>query len=333
MKRAAILILILGATAWVAGRSFFVCGETEETLVTQFGRVVRTVGSGAGQAGLKLKAPWQSVIRIDKRTQVSNISPTEVLTSDKKTLDVGLSVIWRVSDARKFVESLNSFESAEARLAERASSQAAGVIARHELADLISTDTKRPGPETMGREMAETLGKTALDSFGIEITSILIRQIAYPTEIRPAIFDQIRAERAQVAGRIRAEAKAKAESTLAQARRDRETALAKARAEAETKLATAEAEALGILNEAHSQDPKLYELVKTLETYRALGDDKTTMILSSGSPLWKLLWQGPSVDFAGDSPPVPGVGPAPEPIAPSPLAPKARPEAALEKRK
>jgi membrane protease subunit HflC len=150
--------------------------------------------------------------------------------------------------------------------------------------------------------------------------------MAYPTEIRPAIFEQIRSERAQVAGRIRAEAKAKTDQLLAEAKRDREIALSKARAEADSIIAKAEAEAIGVLNDAHAQDPRLYELVRTLDTYKTLADQKTTVILSSGSPLWKLLWQGPSVDFAKDSPPAPDIGPAPEPIAPSPLAP--RPEAA-----
>ncbi|MFM7593203.1 MAG: hypothetical protein ACKO85_15550, partial [Isosphaeraceae bacterium] len=130
---------------------------------------------------------------------------------------------------------------------------------------------------------------------------------------------------AQVASRIRAEAKSITDQLLAEARREREIALSKARAEADATTAKAEAEAIGILNDAHSQDPRLYELVRMLDTYKTLADTKTTVILSSGSPLWKLLWQGPSVDFAKDSPPVPDVGPAPEPIAPTPLAP--RPEA------
>lgn len=327
MKRTALTIMIIAMFCWVLSQAIFVCGETEEVLVTQFGRVVRSVGSAAGQAGLKFKAPWQNVVRIDLRSHVTTMAPVEVLTSDKKTLEVGLSLIWRVVDSRKFLESLNSTNLAEERLGERATAQAAQVIARHELADLISTAPNRPGPDALGREIAKSLAGSTQSSFGIEVTAALFRKVAYPTEIRPAIFEQIRAERAQVASRIRAEAKAKSENILAQARRDRESKLALARSEAESIVARAEAEALGTLNEAHSQDPKLYELVRMLETYKSLADQKTTVILSSGSPLWKLLWQGPSIDFAGDSPPVPGVGPAPEPIGASPLAPKAKPEA------
>ena len=332
MKRYIITVLVLTFSGWLLSRCGFVCSETEEVLVTQFGRVSRQVGAAPGEAGLKLKAPWQGLVRIDRRSRVSNLSPSEILTSDKKNLEVGLSLVWRVSDSKKFIESVSTPSEAEARLAERATAQAAQTFAQHALSDIISTDPKRIGPDALGRMISDALNRSVKDAFGIEVSATLVRQIAYPTEIRPAIFDQIRAERAQVASRIRSESKAKSESTLADAKRDRTVALAKARSESDSIRSAASAEALGLLNEAHSQDPKLYELVKMLETYKTLADGKTTVILSSGSPLWKLLWNGPSIDFAGDSPPPANNGPAPEPIGPSPLAPAARP-GSLEKPK
>ena len=63
-----------------------------------------------------------------------------------------------------------------------------------------------------------------------------------------------------------------------------------------------------MLNEAHSRDPKFYEFVRTLETYRSILDDRATVILSSSSPLLKLLTHGPPDDLLRDTP----VLPAPE---------------------
>lgn len=308
------------AVAFVGG-SVFVCGETDEILVTQFGRVVRVVGGSAGPAGLKFKAPWQGLVRVDRRSRMTEIPPAEALTEDKKNLEVGMAMVWRVSDARRFVESAAGPAEVENRLAERASSAAVEAVARKPMSAIVSTSPDRPGPESIADEVMRTLNADAGEAFGVDVAAVMVRRISYPTEIRPAVFDQIRAERAQASSRIRAEAQAKAASVAAKSKRDRETALAKARAEAETIRAAAEAEALGILNEAHAQDPRFYELVRTLETYKTLGDSKTTVILSSGSPLWKLLWQGPSVELMQDSPPAPGIGPAPEPIGPSGLAP------------
>lgn len=306
-------------------RSAFVCPESQSAIVTQFGKIVRTVGTEAGQKGLSLKWPWQGVVKIDRRAQIAELGPRDLLTSDKKNLQMSFSVVWRVVDPKVFVESGNEIATAAAKVAERAGAESANVLSKHDLKTLVSTDQNRPGLEKISGEIAEALNASIKSAFGVEATAVMVRQMAYPTEIRPAIFDQIRAERAQVASRIRAEAKSKTDQLLAEAKREREIALSKARAEADSTVAKAEAEAIGILNEAHSQDPRLYELVRMLDTYKTLADPRTTVILSSGSPLWKMLWQGPSVDFAKDSPPVPDVGPAPEPIAPSPLAP--RPEA------
>lgn len=320
----------LAIAFWIATLCLFVCSETEEVLVTQFGRIVRVVGRSPGQAGLKFKAPWQGLVRVDRRSRLTDLPTTEAATADKKNLEVGLALAWRVTDAERFVAASANAAEVESRLAERAVSAVVETMARHPMSDLVSTSPDRAGPDGFADEVAKALNATAAESFGVQVARVMVRRIAYPTEIRPAVFDQIRAERAQVASRIRAEAQAKAVATSAKSRRDRETTIAKARAEAESIVATADAEALGILNEAHSQDPKLYELMRSLETYKSLGDSKTTMILSSGSPLWKLLWQGPSVDFAGDSPPVPNVGPAPEPIGASELTPRPRPEALEE---
>ncbi len=312
---------LLALALLIAGSSVFVCGETEEILVTQFGRIMRVVGGSASPAGLKFKAPWQGLVRVDRRARMTEMPSAEALTEDKKNLEVGLSLVWRVKDARRFVESAAGPAEVENRLAERAQSAAVEAIARKPMTAIVSTSADRPGPESIADDVMSLLNADAGESFGVEIAAVMIRRISYPTEIRPAVFDQIRAERAQASSRIRAEAQAKAAAVTAKSKRDRETALAKARAEAETIRATADAEALGILNEAHAQDPRLYELVRTLETYKTLGDSKTTVILSSDSPLWKLLWQGPSVEFSQDSPPPPDLGPAPEPIGTSGLTP------------
>jgi membrane protease subunit HflC len=326
MPRSVYRLIILGVAAGLSAASVFVCGETEEVLVTQFGRVVRVVGGSVSSAGLKFKAPWQGLVRVDRRGRLAELPPSEALTADKKNLEIGLSLVWRVKDARRFVESAAGPVEVESRLSERATSAIVEAVARQPMAAIVSTAADRPGPDALADQVMGTLNASAAESFGVEIAAVMVRRISYPTEIRPAVFEQIRAERAQTSSRIRAEAQAKAATVTAKSKRDRETDLTKARAEAEAIRSTAEAEALGILNEAHAQDPRLYELVRTLETYKTLADDKTTVILSSGSPLWKLLWQGPSVDFEGDSPPPPNLGPAPEPIGPSGLVPAPRRE-------
>jgi len=129
---------------------------------------------------------------------------------------------------------------------------------------------------------------------------VRLRRFNHPTEGRPAIFDLIRSERKQVAASLRAEGEARYLSLTSQADRRRDAILAEADAEAERIRGQAEAEVTRLYNKAHSQDPKFYEFVRTLESYRALLDEKATVVLSSASPLLRLLTQGPSQDLLND---------------------------------
>src|SRR5262249_9243570 len=122
------------------------------------------------------------------------------------------------------------------------------------------------------------------------------------------VFDLIRSERRQVATKLRAEGEAEYLTITSQADRARDTILAQAEADAERVRGNAEAEAMRMLNEAHARDPKFYEFLRTLDSYRSILDSQTTVVLSSSSPLLKLLSQGPTMEHATDPPSAPARG-------------------------
>ena len=82
----------------------------------------------------------------------------------------------------------------------------------------------------------------------------------------------------------------------------RDTILAKAEAEAERIRGQAEAEATRILNEAHGRDPQVLRVPPHARIVRAILDSKTTVVLSSSSPLLRLLTQGPAEELPAASP-------------------------------
>ena len=106
-----------------------------------------------------------------------------------------------------------------------------------------------------------------------------------------------------MAASLRAEGEAEYQVLTSRADRERDAILAKAEADAERIKGKAEAEAMHVLNEAHARDPKFYEFVRILETYRSVLDDRATVILSSASPLLRLLTHGPADDLLRDNPP------------------------------
>ncbi len=257
-------------------------------------------GDEPGEAGLHLKRPWQSSLAVDRRLRVFDPPPREMITGDKRNLEVASYVAWRVSDPRRFVAAAGTLDSAEARLNERVSAALSDALGRLALGSLASTDAKVWRLDALTDQVLAVVAPPAREELGVEVLDIRLKRFNHPVEVRPAVFELIRSERKQVAERLRAEGESQYLILKGQAERERDAILAKAEAEAERIRGRGDAEATHLLNEAHARDPKFYEFVRALETYRAILDDRSTLVLSSASPLLRLLTRGPSDDLLRD---------------------------------
>ena len=217
-------------------------------------------------------------------------------------------VVWRVEDPSRFVRSAGTLEAAEARINERVSAALSDAVGKRDMTALAAIDPKIWGLDQVTAEVVEAVAPGAASELGVAIIDVRLRRFNHPVEVRPAVFDLIRSERKQVAAALRAEGEAQYQTLTSQADRQRDAILAKADAEAERIRGQGEAEATRLYNAAHGRDPKFAEFLLSLETYRALLDEKSTIVLSSASPLLKLLIQGPSDDLitpaGSSSPPV-----------------------------
>jgi modulator of FtsH protease HflC len=297
-------LVALGLLSLLVFRSFVIVDETEFVLVTEFGRMVDVLGDEPGEAGLHGKWPWRSSLSVDRRLRVFDPPAREMITGDKRNLEVASYVAWRVSDPRRFVASSGTLEAAEARLNERISANLSNALGRRELSSLASTDSKVWRLDALTTEVLEAVASSAKDELGVEVLDVRLRRFNHPVEVRPAVFDLIRSERKQVAERLRAEGESQYQILKSQAERERDAILARADSEAERIRGQGDAEATRILNEAHARDPKFYEFVRMLETYRAILDDRATLVLSSNSPLLRLLTKGPSEELLREESPV-----------------------------
>ncbi len=294
--------LVLVATLVFLGWSCVVAvDETEYAVVTSFGRIVAVHGVEDGTTGLHFKLPWQSVVRVDHRLRAFDPPSREVITGDKRNLEVASYLIYRVADPVQFVRGSGSLEQAEARLSERVAAALSDAIGRGDLAALATTDPARGSIDDLTGEVRRIVASPALAELGVEIVDLGLRRFNHPLEVRPAVFELIRSERRQVAARLRAEGEAQYTTITSQADRTRDTILAQADAEAERIRGQAQAESTRILNEAHSRDPRFYELLRTLESYGSILDSKATVVLSASSPLLKLLGRGPGDDLAPET--------------------------------
>jgi modulator of FtsH protease HflC len=293
-------VLVLGLLT-VGLASLVVVDETEFAVVTSFGRVAAVYGDESSKAGLHVKAPWQLALKIDKRVKVFEPAPREVITGDKRNLEVASYVVWRVADPVLFLRTSGTHELAEARLYERVSASLSDSIGRRDLSALASTDPKLWALDELTREVITVVAPAASSDLGVDVLDVRLRRFNHPVEVRPAVFDLIRSERRQVAAKTRAEGEAQYVTITSQADRARDTILAQAEAEAQRIRGHADAEATRVLNLAHARDPKFFEFLRTLESYRSILDGQTTVVLSSSSPLLKLLSQGPPLERATES--------------------------------
>ena len=287
----------------LCARTIFFVDESEYVYVTQFGQPVRF----CRDPGLEIKWPYQSLRRFDRRLQVFEPPAREMLTEDKENLNFAWYVCWRlpgtedVSRAnattieqrvRQFLEAVGSNEVAENRLEERVQAALAAEIGRTRLTQLISLQEGGVQLPKIAERVTQSLRPTVVEQFGIEIVDIRLKRFTYPEAVKAAVFAEIRSERERVAVQYRAQGASEKAKIQSLADLQRDLLLAQAKREALTIRGTGEAKAIEIFNQAHSQDPKFYELLKTLETYRSMLDDQTTVVLSADSPLLKLLSQG-----------------------------------------
>lgn len=330
-------VLLLAALA----SSMVIVDETELVLVETLGRIVCVYDSPESR-GLHFKWPWPlgAARRFDARVQLFDPPGREIFTSDKKNVTVETYVCWRigqpgtngvgdenpvdaVAPVVKFFRALGSHDAAAARLESRLRSIVATRVGQLELSSLLRVSNPEAGPqndeegvlETLSREIREELqrgradGEPLLDRLGIEIVDARVKRINFPLGNQQAVFERMKSERQKIADRYRSAGLA--ESTVIKSHADRQHAelLAKADADAERIRGEAEAEATAILNQAHAADPEFYRTQRTLDAYRKILNDKTTLVLSSSSSLLKLLTDGVPLPTA--TPSTPNAQPAP----------------------
>jgi modulator of FtsH protease HflC len=275
--------LALGVLAWL---SLYTVRETEFVLITQFGQPLYSVA----EAGLHAKWFFQSATYFDRRLAIYNPPPSEFLTRDKKNIVIESYVAWRIRHPQRFVESVGDAASARLRLHDIVWSGLAAAIGNADLDSLVSTTPAKTA--AIFDTLTAASGESALARYGIEIIDVRIRRLNLPEQNKQSVYARMRAERERIARQYRAEGEEQALRIRASADRQREEILSLAYKEAEKTKGEGDAESTRTYSAAYSRNPRFYKLLRTLESYKKILDDKTTAILSSDSELLRILTRG-----------------------------------------
>lgn len=317
MAAAAVLFLLRTSVVFV--------DEAEYVIVERLGHIA-AVYDCKDDCGLHFKWPWPvgSVRRFDRRVQLYDPPGREMFTRDKKNITIDTFICWKIAEPEaassvelsarpvvRFFRSLGSRDVAEARLDSRVRSILSTRIGQEDLSNLLSVENSETGPntgepsllETMAHEVHERVKRrpaeadSIRDRLGIEIVDVRIKRINFPAGNQQAVFERMKSERKKIADRYRSDGMAENTVIKSQADRQYNEILARANADAERIRGAAEAEAISILNKAHAQDPQFYRVMRTLDSYRTILNERTTLVLSASSGLLKLLTEGiPEMD-------------------------------------
>lgn len=342
------IVAAVGALCLVTWLStcFIFVDETEIVIVENLGEVTAVLDRDADR-GLNVKAPWPigNVRRFDRRIQLFDPAGREVFTRDRKNIIADAYICWRIAEpkegeelqsrpALRFLKSLGSAEMAQARLETRLRSTLATHVAQVELTSLMFVTDREAAPEDPGgqrksldgisQELLSAMRKRSdetesiRDQMGIEVVDLRIKRLSFPRGNQQAVFERMKSERRKIADRYRSAGLAENTKIRSKADLQHSEILATADAEAERIRGEAEAKALAILNEAHAKDPEFYRLVKTLDSYEKILNEKTTLVLSASSSLLKLLVEGvpenlpprppKTLDETGEAKPLTSVG-------------------------
>jgi membrane protease subunit HflC len=260
--------------------------ETEFVIVSRFGDPRRVID----EAGLHVRwpPPVDTVTRIDRRIHVLDPDSAEYLTSDKKNILVSAFMVWSVSEPVEYLVAVNDQRGAEARLSDVMRSEVGTILGSHPLSDLVFDEGESTGMAGIENEITAK-AKEKAERFGIEVRSVRLKRLNFPTGNKEAVFRRMEAERERIARQYRSEGEEEAAKIRAKADLAKAVLLNEAAKNAEKRRGAADAEATRIYAEAYGRDPDFYRFLRSLEAYRRIIKEDSTVVVPHDSPLLEVL--------------------------------------------
>jgi membrane protease subunit HflC len=306
MKTKGILIIAVIAAAVVLYESAFVVSETEQVVITQFGRIVR---DPILDPGLKFKVPFiEKAAFFPKNIQEWDGEPGQIPTLDKTFIWVDAFARWKIVDPVKFFQTVNNRFNAVSRLNDIIDPAVRNFITSHRLIEAVRRSNRELDTSEVGLEDQEKkpqsfyvvlLGREKItqgvleqaqpkvSQFGIELVDVKIKGINYVEEVRKSVYDRMIAERKQIAEKFRSEGKGEAQKVLGQKERDLQQITSEAYRISQEVKGKADAEAVKIYADAYGVDPDFYAFTQTLEIYNDSLNKEASLLLSTDSEFFK----------------------------------------------
>ena len=271
-------LIILFIVLAVGYSSMFTVAQTEQTIVLRFGEPVEVVTD----PGLHFKAPWNSVINVDKRILDLENPSQEVIASDQKRLVVDAFARYRIKNALRYYTSVGSIQAANLQL-----TTLLNAALRRVLGEVNFITVVRDEREKLMARIREQLDKEA-DGYGIEVVDVRIRRADLPEQNSQAVYDRMKSERQREAAEFRAQGDQKAQEIRSKADREATVIVAEANSAAEQTRGAGDAERNRLFAEAYGKDKDFFAFYRSMTAYEnSLRSGDTRFLLRPDSEFFR----------------------------------------------
>jgi len=279
----------------------YIVNEGTQAVVTRFGEIVDT----HTEAGLHLKVPFIDVVTVYPKLILSlDGDAYRIPTKENQFIIVDTTSRWRITDPKKFYQSLKTLSAAYNRLSDVIDSATRTVITQNPLSEVVRTSNQindkirtgltentgtdlnvsevqietlvnantlveqvSKGRRQLSLEMAAEARKT-VGEYGIELIDIVPRQIKYSDEMTESVYNRMITDRKQVAQAYRSWGEGQKADVLGKLEKDKKSIESEAYRRAQEIKGNADAQAAQIYAQAYAKDPEFYAFWKSMESYK-----------------------------------------------------------------
>lgn len=279
------LIIIIAAIILLS-TSLVITKENEYSIIKRFDKIERVVEG----SGLSFKTPFlDSVDKLPKSIQFYDMSASDVITVDKKTMVADSYVLWKISNPTRFAQTLNSsLTLAESRINTTVYNAMKNVISSSTQNEVISG---RDGK--LNAAFMENIGDT-MEQYGIHLITVENKHLDLPSDNKDAVYNRMISERTQMAASYTAEGESEAQMIRNTTDKEIEISISNAQTEAARTIAEGEAEYMRVLSNAYSDASRseFYTFIRALDAARvSLSGSGNTLILSEDSPISQIFYK------------------------------------------
>ncbi|HOP55838.1 MAG TPA: protease modulator HflC [bacterium] len=275
-----IVFIVLLALIMVRGLFLYQLDQTEQAVITRFGKIIRVDKT----PGLGFKLPLIDIVnRFSKKILEYDSKSQVAVTKDKKTIIVDYYAKYRIESPDKFLQRVRTQQGANTILDDVVYSSMRKDVGKYTLSEIITS--REEIPNLVIKDL-----KILLPEYGLDIVDVRFKTTNFPEEVQASVFERMKAERLQMAQKYISEGEKQKISIMADADKVKAELISKANMESQKIRGEGDRTAVSIIQDAYAKAPELAFMMKYMDTYRdIIKKDDTLVILSTESEIFKIL--------------------------------------------